>query len=157
MHTQNTPWTWRKAVAGAEFEVQTRNRIHTLSFPFSNLVKGEGYIFRWKRAGKLIRLMTAIQESVPSVRDHRGKYSVLRKGQRHSQQGKQWRKHTSEKIWQVTLLSTYKQQVCSPAQHKNFSKIMKFLQSFRETGETGHYYTVCSAYQHLWDIENSEL
>lgn len=156
MHTQNTPWAWKMTVAGAEPKIQTRNLIHTLSFPFSNLVEGKGYIFRRKKAGKLIR-QTVIWESVPSVRDHRGKCSALTKDQRHNQQDKQWRKHTSQKTWQVTLLSTNKQQVCSPAQHKNFSTVMKFLQSFRETGETGHYYTVCTVSQHLWDIENSEL
>lgn len=42
-----------------------------------------------------------------------------------------------------------KEQVCSPTRHENFSTIMEFLQSFREAGETGHYYTVCSVFQHL--------
>lgn len=85
-------------MVGAEPKIQARNLIHMLCFPFSNLAKGKGYIFRWKKADKLIRLTTAIQKSVPSVRDHRGKYSALTKGQRHNQQDKQWRKHTSEKI-----------------------------------------------------------
>lgn len=51
-----------------------------------------------KKAGKLIWLMTAIQEIVPGVRNHGRKYSALTKGLRHNQQNKQWRKHISEKI-----------------------------------------------------------
>lgn len=157
MHTQNKPWAWRRAMAGTEPKIQTRNLIHTLSFLLSNLVNRKGYIFRWKKAGKLIRLMTAVYESVTSARDRRGKCSVLTKVQRHNQQDKQWRKHTSEKIWQVTLFSTNKQQVCPPAQHKSFSTVMKFIKSFRVIGETGHHYAVYSTFQHLLDTENREL
>lgn len=69
MHSQNTPWAGRRAVAPAELEILSRNPIHMFSFPYTNLVKGKGYVFRLKKAGKLIRLMTATQESVPSVRD----------------------------------------------------------------------------------------
>lgn len=56
-------------MAPAELEILSRNPIHTFSFPYTNLDKGKGYVFGLKKAGKLIRLMTATQESVPSVRD----------------------------------------------------------------------------------------
>lgn len=69
MHSQNTAWAWRRAVVPPELKSLPRNLIHMLSFPYTNLVKGKGYIFRFKKAGKLVRLMTATQESVPSVRD----------------------------------------------------------------------------------------
>lgn len=59
MHSQNTPWALRRAVVPAELKILPRN-----------LIEGKGYIFRFKKAGKLVRLMTARQERVPSVRDY---------------------------------------------------------------------------------------
>lgn len=53
----------------AELKIPPRNLIHALWY--TKLVKGKGYIFRFqiKKADKLVRLITATQESVPNVRD----------------------------------------------------------------------------------------